>query len=110
MDDDINTAGAIGVLFDIVKLINIKTADKPLPKDELSYAYDKLCTLADVLGLLSKQKQTSLDKEVEDLIRQRSEARKAKNFALADEIRDKLTAMDIVLEDTREGVKWHKKQ
>ena len=110
MDDDINTAGAIGVLFDIVKLINIKTADKPLLKDELSYAYDKLCTLADVLGLLSKQKQTSLDKEVEDLIRQRSEARKAKNFALADEIRDKLTAMDIVLEDTREGVKWHKKQ
>ncbi len=110
MDDDINTAGAIGVLFDIVKLINIKTADKPLPKDELSYAYDKLCTLADVLGLLSKRKQTSLDKEVEDLIRQRSEARKAKNFALADEIRDKLTAMDIVLEDTREGVKWHKKQ
>ena len=110
MDDDINTAGAIGVLFDIVKLINIKIADKPLPKDELSYAYDKLCTLADVLGLLSKQKQTSLDKEVEDLIRQRSEARKAKNFALADEIRDKLTAMDIVLEDTREGVKWHKKQ
>ena len=110
MDDDINTAGAIGVLFDIVKLINIKTADKPLSKDELSYAYDKLCTLADVLGLLSKQKQTSLDKEVEDLIRQRSEARKAKNFALADEIRDKLTAMDIVLEDTREGVKWHKKQ
>lgn len=109
MDDDINTAGAIGVLFDMVKIINIKTAS-PLSKDELVYAYDTLCKLADVLGLLSKQKQTSLDEEVEELIRQRTQARKEKNFALADEIRDKLTQMDIVLEDTREGVKWHKKQ
>ena len=108
MDDDINTAGAIGAIFDMVKAINVKTQDGA-NKEELKEAYDTLCELGSVLGILTKTKETSLDEEVEDLIRQRTEARKAKNFALADEIRDKLLSMDIILEDTREGVKWHRK-
>ncbi len=108
MDDDINTAGAIGAIFDMVKDINVKTQDGA-DKEELKEAYDTLCGLGAVLGILTKKRETNLDEEVEELIRQRTEARKAKNFALADEIRDKLLSMDIILEDTREGVKWHRK-
>ena len=109
MNDDINTAGAIAALFDMVKAINVKTGEGNIGKEELSFAYDKLCKLASVLGILSKKKENDLDSEVEELILQRTQARKEKNFVLADEIRAKLERMDIVLEDTREGVKWHRK-
>ena len=64
---------------------------------------DKLC---DVLGIITEKKEEILDSEVEDLIAKRQQARKDKNFALADEIRGQLLYMEIILEDTREGVKW----
>lgn len=109
MNDDINTAGAIAAMFDMVKAINVKTAECKSSREELEFAYEKLSALASVLGILSKQKENNLDSEIEELIRKRTEARKARNFALADEIRAKLEAMDIILEDTREGVKWRRK-
>ena len=62
--------------------------------------------LCDVLGIITEKKEEILDSEIEDMIAQRQAARKAKNFALADEIRGKLLDMGIILEDTREGVKW----
>ena len=65
-----------------------------------------LVKLCDVLGLAAVKKEEILDKEIEDLITERQEARKAKNFARADEIRDELLAKGIILKDTREGVKW----
>ncbi len=109
MDDDINTAGAIAAIFDIVKAINVKTSEGKASKEELSEALKTLLEICGVIGILTKEKENDLDSEVEELIKARTEARKAKNFALADEIRDKLISMDIILEDTREGVKWHRK-
>ena len=62
--------------------------------------------LCDVMGIITEKKEEILDSEIEDMIAQRQAARKAKNFALADEIRGKLLEQGIILEDTREGVKW----
>ena len=109
MDDDLNTADALGAVFMMVRDINKLVADKA-KKQTLKACLDALQELCDVLGLLYQRKDTSLDQEVEDLIAQRTAARKAKDFKKADEIRDKLNEMGIVLEDTREGVKWSRKQ
>ncbi|MBQ7718692.1 MAG: cysteine--tRNA ligase [Clostridia bacterium] len=108
MDDDLNTADAISVLFEIVRFANTELSGE---KDELvlSECLGLINEIGGVLGLLERKRDNTLDSEVEDLINQRQEARKAKNFALADEIRAKLDTMGIVLEDTREGVKWHRK-
>lgn len=110
MDDDLNTAGAIGALFELVKCINITvtSADKP-SAHSLSYALTVIHELGGILGLLYKESQTDLDSEIEEMIKQRSEARKNKDYKTADEIRDKLSAMNIILEDTPEGVKWKRK-
>ena len=108
MDDDLNTADALGALFMMVRDINKAVADKA-GKATLEACLDGFNELCDVLGLLYQKKDTSLDAEVEDLIAQRTAARKAKDFKKADEIRDKLNEMGIILEDTREGVKWSRK-
>ena len=105
MDDDFNTADAVSAIFELVKLAN-STAN-----EESSRAYAELLAetiekLSDVLGIITERKAEVLDSEVEELIAARQQARKEKNFALADEIRQKLLDMGIVLEDTREGVKW----
>ena len=108
MDDDLNTADAISALFEVVRFANTELSGV---RDELilSESLGLIEEIGGVLGLLSKKRDNTLDTEVEELISQRQEARKAKNFALADEIRAKLDEMGIVLEDTREGVKWHRK-
>ncbi len=108
MDDDLNTADALGALFMMVRDIN-KLVAESAGKTTLSACLDAFSELCDVLGLLYVKKDTSLDSEVEELIVERTAARKAKDFKKADEIRDKLTEMGIVLEDTREGVKWSRK-
>ena len=105
MDDDFNTADAISAVFELVKLSN-STAGVESTKAYVSYMKETIEKLCDVLGIITEKKEEVLDSEVEALIEARQQARKDKNFALADEIRGKLLDMGIVLEDTREGVKW----
>jgi cysteinyl-tRNA synthetase len=107
MDDDFNTADAISAIFEIVKLANTTT------QTERSMAYvkeilDTIILLSDILGLIVNAEQELLEADIENLIEERQQARKNKDFARADEIRDELLAQGIVLEDTREGVKWKK--
>lgn len=105
MDDDFNTADAISAIFEIVRLSN-STISEASAKAYVSYVKETMDKLCDVLGIITEKKEEILDSEVEDLIAKRQQARKDKNFALADEIRGQLLDMGIILEDTREGVKW----
>ncbi len=105
MDDDANTADAVSAVFELVKYINTN-ASSDNSKEYLQKLYERLHTLCDVLGIILEQKEELLDADIEALIQERTDAKKAKNFARADEIRDQLKDMGILLEDTREGVKW----
>ena len=105
MDDDFNTADAIAAVFELVKYLNTHTSGENT-RDYLEKCLDRLKTLCDILGLIVEKKAELLDADIEILIAERQEARKAKNFARADEIRALLLEKGIVLEDTREGVKW----
>ena len=107
MDDDFNTADAVASVFELVKFINT-TADGNRSKEYLDTLYNILFKLTDVLGIIIDKKEEMLDEEIEAMIEQRQAARKERNFALADQIRDELLAKGIILEDTREGVKWKK--
>ncbi|MBQ0059362.1 MAG: cysteine--tRNA ligase [Lachnospiraceae bacterium] len=108
MDDDINTADAISDIFDLVKYVNIN-CDEASTKAFVTYAHDTMVKLCDVLGLFADVEEEEVDEEVEALIAERQAARKAKNFARADEIRDQLAAQGIELIDTKDGVKWKRK-
>ena len=105
MEDDFNTADAISAIFEIVKLSN-STTNEESTAAYVAWMKAELERLCEVMGIITEKKEEILDSEIEDMIAQRQAARKAKNFALADEIRGKLLDMGIVLEDTREGVKW----
>ena len=105
MDDDFNTADAVSAIFELVKLAN-STANEESSKTYVTLLSETIAKLSDVLGIITERKAEVLDSEVEEMIAARQQARKEKNFALADEIRQKLLDMGIVLEDTREGVKW----
>lgn len=105
MDDDLNTADAISVIFELVKFANT-TAGEDCSREYAKTIKDEIVTLCDTLGLIVEQKEELLNAEIEALIEERQAARKAKNFARADEIRQELLEKGIVLEDTREGVKW----
>ncbi|MCI5821537.1 MAG: cysteine--tRNA ligase [Pararoseburia sp.] len=105
MEDDFNTADAISAVFELVKYINQNT-NEDSSKEYVEGLYDVLEQLCDVLGIIVAPKEEILDAEIEEMIQARQQARKEKNFAKADEIRDALLAKGIVLEDTREGVKW----
>ena len=105
MDDDFNTADAISAIFELVKFSNIHAADA---HSHCFFAAlrEELVTLCDILGIIVEKKEELLDGDIEKLIAERQAARKEKNFARADEIRDELLARGIVLKDTREGVVW----
>lgn len=105
MDDDFNTADAVSAVFELVRFINTNSSSDS-SKEYLDALYKQLNTLTDVLGVDLSVKKEVLDSEIEDKIAQRQQARKDKNFALADQIRDELLSKGIILEDTREGVKW----
>ena len=105
MDDDFNTADAIAAVFDLVKFINTMT-DEDSSKEYLENLFDRLVRLTEVLGIIVDKEDEILDSDIEALIAERQAARKEKNFARADEIRDELLAKGIVLKDTREGVQW----
>lgn len=106
MEDDLNTADAISVVFELVKLVNTSVVAGESTKAYAQKAYDTLKLLCDILGINVKEEAVLLDEEIENLIQERQDARKAKNFARADEIRNLLTEKGIILEDTREGVRW----
>ncbi len=105
MDDDLNTADAISAVFELVRDINRALTSSPSKAlcKAAAGIFDELC---DVLGILYVNKDDSLDEKVEQMINERTKARKARDFALADRIRDELSAMGITLEDTADGVKW----
>ncbi len=105
MEDDFNTADGVAAVFELVKLGN-STADGNSSREYVAALRESLEALCGVLGIETERKIEVLDQEVEAMIAARGQARKEKNFALADEIRQKLLDMGIVLEDTREGVKW----
>ena len=106
MEDDLNTADAISVVFELVKLVNTSIVAGESTKAYAEKAYETLKLLCDILGINVKEEAVLLDEEIENLIQERQDARKAKNFARADEIRNLLTEKGIILEDTREGVRW----
>ena len=105
MDDDLNTADAISVIFELVKYANVNVTEES-SKATVELVLNTIEKLCDILGIIIEKKEEILDSDIEALIEERQAARKAKNFARADEIRDQLSSMGIILEDTREGVKW----
>lgn len=107
MDDDFNTADAVAAVFDLVKYLNTNTSEES-SGEYLDVLLKRLVTLTDVLGLIVDKKEEMLAEDIEKMIEERQAARKAKDFAKADAIRDELLSRGIILEDTREGVKWKK--
>ena len=107
MDDDLNTADGISAVFELVKDINVNIIESK-SAELIKYAINLFDELTNVLGLVYNRDTGSLDEEIEKLIEARQNARKEKNWAEADRIRDELKAQGIVLEDTPQGVKWHR--
>ena len=105
MDDDFNTADAIAAIFELVKFVNVN-AKEGCSREFLNALKEEIIVLSDICGLMVERKQEMLDADIEALIGERQAARKAKDFKRADEIRNTLLAKGIILEDTREGVKW----
>lgn len=108
MDDDLNTADAISAVFELVRDINTSVIGENASKSLAEFAANLFDELTGVLGLVYNRKTESLDGEIEALIEARQAARKEKNWAEADRIRDELKAQGIILEDTPQGVKWHR--
>ena len=105
MDDDFNTADGISAIFELVKFANTHV-NEASSAEFVNAVFDTLKELSDIMGLIVVKEEGILDADIEALIQERQDARKAKNFARADEIRDQLLKQGIVLKDTREGVKW----
>ena len=108
MEDDFNTADAVAALFELVKYSNTNASGEN-SKEYLQGLKDKMLILCEILGIEAEKEPDSLDAKVEALIAERTEAKKAKDFARADAIRSQLLEMGIELKDTREGVQWKKR-
>ncbi|EMT50359.1 cysteinyl-tRNA synthetase [Brevibacillus borstelensis AK1] len=109
MDDDLNTANAITVVYEVVKEANLYLRNQNVGREQVEQYLSLLTELTSVLGVQLEQAEELLDSEVEALIEERTEARRLRNFARADEIRDLLSEKGIVLEDTPQGVRWRRK-
>lgn len=109
MDDDFNTAAALAAIHDMVREVNTVIAnDRILSKDRES-VLDAIAKFDSVLGIFGKADEGSLDAEIEALVAEREESRRQRNFARSDEIRDLLAERGIVLEDTKDGIRWKRK-
>ena len=108
MDDDLNTADGIAAVFELARDINTLVVGKGVTKATAEYAAKIFDELTGVLGLVYNRKTETLDEDIDAMIEARTKARKEKNWAEADRIRDELKSMGIVLEDTAQGVKWHR--
>ena len=107
MDDDFNTADAITAIFDLIKDVNINV-NIDSSKELITGCLNLIRELGKPLGMLQKSTKVNLDDEIQKLVNERQQARKDKNWALADKIRDDLKSRGIVLEDTPQGIRWHK--
>ena len=106
MNDDFNTANAISVLFELARLANVYLQEANTAEEVLKAFLTVMDAIADVLGVGFTKEQELLDEEIEALLAERVEARKNRDFARSDEIRDHLLSMNIILEDTRQGTRW----
>jgi cysteinyl-tRNA synthetase len=108
MDDDLNISPALAAMFDFIRDVNREVTGEGISQAEAQRVISTLDSFDDVLGVIRSEEE-SLDSEIESLIEQRNAARKARDFAKSDEIRDKLLSMGIILEDTPQGTVWKKK-
>ncbi len=109
LDDDLNTAAALAAIHNLVREINTVLAKEELKANDQRAVLDAIEKFDSVLGIFGEEKAEILDEEIERLIEERQEARRNRNFARSDEIRDSLAAQGIVLEDTKDGVRWKRK-
>jgi cysteinyl-tRNA synthetase len=109
MDDDLNTSVALAAIHNLVREINARLAKDELKTDDQQAVLDAVEKFDSVLGIFGKEQSEILDEEIEQLIEERQEARRNRNFARSDEIRDALAEKGIILEDTKEGVRWKRK-
>ena len=109
MDDDFNTAAALASIHDLVREINIVMTSEGLLSKDRDAVLDAIAKFDSVLGIFGKAESGSLDVAIEALVEEREEARRQRNFARSDEIRDELAAQGIILEDTKDGVRWKRK-
>jgi len=106
MDDDLNTAAALAAVHDLVREVNTAMASSDLAAADQAAVLDAIAKFDSVLGIFGKETEEILDTDIEALIAERQEARHQRNFARSDEIRDELAAKGIILEDTKDGVRW----
>jgi cysteinyl-tRNA synthetase len=106
MDDDFNTAAALASIHDLVREINTHMADEMLLENDRAAVLDAIAIFDSVFGSFGPEENEILDSEIESLIEERQQARRSRNFARSDEIRDDLAARGIILEDTKDGVRW----
>ena len=109
MDDDFNTAAALAAIHDLVREVNTLVAGPGLRSSERMTILDAIAKFDAVLGIFGPQGNASLDAEIEDLVKERQEARHNRDFARSDEIRDLLAEKGVILEDTKDGVRWKRK-
>jgi cysteinyl-tRNA synthetase len=109
LDDNFNTANALAAVHDLVREINTVGAANKLLADDRDAVLSAVAKFDQVLGIFGTEESTILDAEIEALIQERQEARHARNFARSDEIRDQLAEQGIILEDTKDGVRWKRK-
>jgi cysteinyl-tRNA synthetase len=108
LDDDLNMSPALGAIFDFVREVNRQMADQKLAYEDGRTVLDTMDRFDTVLGVLKRERET-LDEHIESLIRERDQARREKNWARSDEIREELSQMGLTLEDTPGGTKWKRK-
>ncbi|MBQ7646134.1 MAG: class I tRNA ligase family protein, partial [Clostridia bacterium] len=106
MDDDFNTADGLGILFDMTRMINTALADENASKEFIEKAFEIHYELLSLMGFETEQAENGDDEKIEAMVKERSEAKKAKDYKRADEIREELKKMGVVIEDTPQGPKW----